>query len=438
MIGIDRVSATDRTFLAADTGPVPGQIGVLLMLDDGSGPDVQALREVLGQRIAAVPRLRQRIVATPLGCGPPVWLDDDTFDLARHVRAVAAPGLDEQGVLDLAVDVLLARLPPGRPLWAATLVLDAQEQVTAIVIVMHHALADGVGGLGILAALVDEAPTTVAGPRSSMALPARWDLARDAAARRRQAVRALPGTWRQLRASMRGAGGLRPPRVPDTLLLRRTGDQRAARCVTIPRAPLRDAAHRAGATTNDLVLVAIARAVRSVLLTRGEDLRELVVTVPVSGRARDPAAVGGNLVSPVLVTVPAHGRADEAVQAVTAAVRARKADGSGPPPIALVGWAFRPAARLGAYRAYLRHQHRFHTLVGHIRGPDHVVHLAGAAVTRAVPLAVGEGGNTPLAFEVLSYVGDLAVAAIADPVAFPELDLLADRLTAELTDLART
>ena len=46
-------------------------------------------------------------------------------------------------------------LPPGQPLWSATLVTGLAGDACALIVVFHHVLADGMGGLAILASLVD-------------------------------------------------------------------------------------------------------------------------------------------------------------------------------------------------------------------------------------------------------------------------------------------
>lgn len=267
--------------------------------------------------------------------------------------------------------------------------------------------------------------------------PSRAALQRDARARRRDAVRRLPKVLRQLRTSTRGAGGLHPPRAADTSLIQATGPRRTAVALTVAREPLRDAARACGATTNDVILVAIARAVAAVLTHRGEQQSELLLTVPVSGRQVQQAGSGGNLVSPILVTVALTGPGSTALRHVATQVRHAKDSATGPPPIALLGWVFRGLARVGAYRWYMNHQHRFHVLVSHVRGPDVRLHIAGCPVTRAVPLAVADNGNTPVAFEVLSYAGDLTLTAIVDPDRFAETDLLMEHLAAELDHLTK-
>jgi hypothetical protein len=111
---IQRASATDRAFLAMDTADVPEQFGVVLELDGHL--TLARVRELIAERIGAVPRLRQRLVSVPFGCGGPIWIDDAGFDLRHHVREVAcrAPG-DEQALMDTALASVLTPLRGGAP-----------------------------------------------------------------------------------------------------------------------------------------------------------------------------------------------------------------------------------------------------------------------------------------------------------------------------------
>ena len=431
-LAIERASPSDRAFLAMDSGEVPEQFGVILMLDKGGELDLERARRLLAERVPAVPRLRQRLVKVPLGCGGPIWVDDPGFDIRRHVRAVAChePG-DEPALLDTALSVVMSPLPRTAPLWSAVLVTGPAGNTLALVIVLHHALANGVGGLAVLAQLIDgpsHAPE-VCFPRPA---PAPGGLARDAFAAKVGALRHAPQSWRLLRVSMGAGGGLRPPRSAPSSLNQPTGPRRQLAVVRADLAALRAAAHRHGATTNNAVLVAVAGALHQVLVTRGEPLGTLLMTVPVSGRRPDGEPALGNMVSPMLVSVPATGGVPDRLRRVTAQVRAHKEAATGPPPIALLGWLFRPLAALGGFRWYMDHQHRFHTLVSHVRGPAEPVTFGGCPITSAISAGVGPGGNIPVYFEVLSYAGTLTVTAIADPDHFPELDTLTDALRAEL------
>jgi hypothetical protein len=205
-------------------------------------------------------------------------------------------------------------------------------------------------------------------------------------------------------------------------------------------AAVREAAHGQGATVNDAILVAVSRALHRVVGARGESVDALMVTVPVSGRQTADGPALGNMVSPMLVCVPTTGAALDGLRQVTAQVRAHKQEAAGPPPIALLGWLFRPLAALGGYRWYMKHQHRFHTLVSHVRGSAELVSFGGYPVTAAIPMGVGPGGNIPIYFEALSYAGALTLTAIADPDHFTELETLASALhdeLGEITDLRR-
>ncbi|HSE08953.1 MAG TPA: wax ester/triacylglycerol synthase domain-containing protein [Nocardioidaceae bacterium] len=428
---IERASASDRAFLAMDTGPVPGQFGAVLVLEGAAGLEPTRVRELMGERVSAVPRLRQRLTGVPPGCGGPVWVDDPDFELESHFRHVACPPPgDQAALLETALTVVMTPLPRDKPLWSSVFVTGLEEDRSALVLVLHHALADGIGGLAVLAALVDPGP--VRERRFPVSRPGRRSLALDAFSSRAQALRGVTRSWRLLRSSMGAGGGLHPPRAASCSLLQPAGTRRRLIVVRADHARLRDAAHACGATTNDAVLVAVVGALRRVLLGRGERVDHLVVTVPVSGRRVTEAPQLGNMVSPLLLTVPAGGDVTARLVEVAAQVRALKAGAMGPPPIALLGWLFRPLARLGGYRWYMNRQHRFHTLVSHLRGPDDPVRFGGALVESAAPIAVSESGNTTVYFEVLTYAGTVTVSAIVDPDHFPDLDVLDEALRVEL------
>ncbi|WP_299926854.1 wax ester/triacylglycerol synthase domain-containing protein [uncultured Nocardioides sp.] len=434
---IERASTADRAFLAMEGGGRAEQIGVALVLESGpDGPDVATLTRLVGERLAAVPRLRQRLVPTPWGCGGPIWVDDARFDVRRHVRHVACPPPgDERAFLETVVSVVAEPVPAEAPLWSAAVVTGRTDGATSLVVVLHHVLADGVGGLAVLATLVDPGASAAAQPLPRER-PTTRELALDAW---RTHLRSLGrGRWwlRQVRRSFAAAGGLAPPRAESCSLLQPTGPRRAIGVVAVDGRALREAAHRFGATGNDAVLTAVAGALQRVLRGRGEAVDAVVIAVPVSGRRSDDDGSLGNMVSPMLVTVPTTGDARSRLLAVAGQVRRHRADASGPPPIALLGGLFRPLAALGGFRWYMRHQQRLHTLVSHVRGPEESVHVAGRRVRAAVPVALSESGNITAYFEVLSYAGTVTVTAIVDPDHVPDLDELLAGLRDELDVLA--
>jgi WS/DGAT/MGAT family acyltransferase len=429
---IERASAADLAFLAMDTGTVPEQFAVILVLERSADLRLDHFRQLIMDRIPAMPRLRQRLIKVPPGCGRAVWVDDRDFNIDHHVRAVRcqAPG-DERALLDTALSVIMTPLPREHPLWSAILITDLADDAAAVVVVLHHVLADGLGGLNVLAALVDPgAPhAAVPFPRPS---PTWRNLARDAWQTRLEGLRRAGGFLRSLRRGMFAGGGFHPPRATPCSLVQRTGPNREIAVLKLDRTRLSAAAHSYGATTNDAVLVAVAAALHQILLAKGESVDPIAITVPVSGRRSDSASAVGNLVSPMLVNVPTSGDVGVRLAQVEAAVHDHKAAATGPPPIAVLGGLFRLLARLGVYRFYMNHQHRFHTLVAHVRGPAQLVILGGHPVSAAIPVAVAEGGNTPVYFDILSYAGVLTVVAIVDPDHGPSAEDLIQRLRSEL------
>jgi WS/DGAT/MGAT family acyltransferase len=432
---IDRASPTDRAFLAMDDRRAPEHFGVMLLFRESDGFDLDRARQVLADRVLAVPRLRQRLIRTPFRCGGPIWVDDERFDIRDQVRVVrcAEPG-DERALLDTAYSLVATPLPHTGPRWSAAFVTDLADGQVALVIVLHHVLADGVGGLAVLAGLVDpgaSAPPVVF-PRPR---PRVRELALDAVSTRVRAVLRIGAALRLLRTSTVAAGGLHPPRAVRCSLLRRIGGRGRLDVVRVPAKALRAAAHRYGATTNDAVLVAVGAALNHVLSTRGESLDTVMIGVPVSGHAvGEPAR--GNMVSPLLVSVPVTGDLAQRLRHTEAAVRAHKSSAQGPPPIALLGWLFRPLAALGAYRWYMNQQRRMHTLVSHVRGPVDPIRFSGWPVRSTVPIGSIGAGNMTVYFEVFTCAGTVTITSIADPDRFPDLDVLTRALRDELDRIA--
>ncbi|MFF5290607.1 wax ester/triacylglycerol synthase domain-containing protein [Paractinoplanes globisporus] len=443
-VPIDRANDADRVFLAMDRGPVPEQFGVVLVL--GRALTVADCARLLSERAVTVPRLRQRLVRTPPGCGGPVWADDPAFDPRRHLATIRwpAPG-DDRELAGVVLPEVLRPLPRDRPLWRAVLIEGRPGGGCALALIAHHVLSDGLGGLAMLGRLVDGAPPAAAppllpasatSPGAASPRPGTRRLAADAWHSRFVALRSAPARLRRLRTAMGAGGGLRPARVPDCSLLGVTGAHRRAVVVRVSLPALRDAAHRWDAGVNAALLVAVAEALRRLLDRRGETVSRVTMAVPV-GTPRPPGETAGNAVTPLVVTVPATGPRSQRLARVAAEIRRRRAEAAGPAPVTVLGGAFRLLAALGAYRWYMTRQRRLHTLVSHVRGPAAPVCLGGAPVRDMIPIVVGGASNVTVMFVALSYLDSLTVTVVADPDRCPDLDALATLLSAELATLAR-
>src|SRR6201999_2977925 len=119
---MDRMSSFDASFLANERGNAHMAIGAVLVFD-GSAPSEDEFLAQIRSRLHMLPRLRQRLLTPPLGLGTPFWVDDETFDVRRHLghATLSAPGTDEE-LRALAGEVYAPALDRGRPLWELTLV----------------------------------------------------------------------------------------------------------------------------------------------------------------------------------------------------------------------------------------------------------------------------------------------------------------------------
>src|SRR5664279_1828408 len=262
-MGIQRASPNDVMELVCDVSGTSMQVAAVLVLQTQSPVEVAAVRSAIADRVMAVPRLRQRLVDTPFGCGRPVWIDDPGFDISNHVTSAecAAPG-DERALLDVVAQRITQRLPPGRPLWSATLITGLADGNAALTVVFHHVLADGIGGLAVLAQLVDGIPIgpDPAFPRQP---PRGRDLFLDAARSRLRTVGRLPAGMVRLRAAVRELGGSHGTRAQRCSLNRPIGMGRSLGVARVDLAAVRAAAHAQGGTANDVILTAVTGALRN-------------------------------------------------------------------------------------------------------------------------------------------------------------------------------
>ena len=161
----DRLSSLDTSFLHLEDATTPMHVGSVMVFDAPVGGfDYESLVSLISERIAFVPRYRQKIKNVPGGLANPVWVDDRHFDMSYHVRrsALPRPGSDEQ------LEELVARIQPrpldrSRPLWEVYLVEGLDENRFAVITKSHHSLVDGITAVDIGNVLVDGNPTAADG-----------------------------------------------------------------------------------------------------------------------------------------------------------------------------------------------------------------------------------------------------------------------------------
>lgn len=429
---LDRLNPQDAQILRLEAGAVRGHTCKLVVLDPSGGrplPTAAALREHVSARLDAAPRLRRRLVPTPLRLARPAWIDDPEFDIARHVTRV--PGAGPVGgarLEELVARVMTERLDRAHPLWRLDVVEQLEDGGCALIWRVHHCLADGGTNVRLGAAVLwDDDPDPPSPPPSSWRaapLPGAFALAAHGLADRARG-RARPDRGRagpSLLASRAVIGRELARTASVSGLAARAGPGRRVGRVTVPL----DAARRAGkaideaATLNDVVLAIVAGGVRT-WLERGARPRTGVrVKVPVSLHDSTEGVGAGNRDSYFFVDLPVA-EADPAGRLVAISrqtshrKRARDAEA---------------LYRLGRHRPIARWamSPRVFTFgVSNVHGPPHDVFVLGARVRELYSIAEIAQRHT-LRIAVISAAGQLHFGLCADRDAVPDLQVLADGL----------
>jgi diacylglycerol O-acyltransferase / wax synthase len=240
-------------------------IGAVAIVD-GAVPDYELLKRVLCERVQSIPRCTQLLRIHPLN-GAQQWIDDPRFDLCHHVRRVAIPDPGDDAELSHAIAHTLERpLDLDFPLWECWIIEGLKGDQWAILMKVHHYLADGISAAQLLATLCDEADSDIFANHvgSKQAYPSQaqkrgWP---DALWR----ASALAGTVTSNLAGAIWPAARASSTTPVTTMRRYS-------TVRVPLAAVDDVCGKFKVTTNDVALAAIAEGFRTVLLHRGEQPR---------------------------------------------------------------------------------------------------------------------------------------------------------------------
>ncbi len=125
-------------------------------------PDWEHLQRRVDRATRLAPSFRSKLVESPFRLAPPRWVIDPDFDLSWHLRRLALPhGSDPSEVLDFARTAGMTAFDRDRPMWGLTLLEGLPDGKAALVIKVHHALTDGIGGIQIAHHAVDLGPEPV-------------------------------------------------------------------------------------------------------------------------------------------------------------------------------------------------------------------------------------------------------------------------------------
>jgi len=476
----DRLSSLDVSFLYLEGRTTPMHVGGLLVFQPPDQPESDQLRgepdgrsavfdyerlvELIEQRIALVPRYRQKIRTVPGHLANPVWVDDPEFDISFHVRrsALPKPGSDQQ-LREFCARIQSRPLDRHRPLWEIYLVEGLRDNRIAIITKTHHAMVDGVSAIEIGQVILDasgqarQMPDDLWMPEPE---PSSLNLLSDAVCHLVHRPSALLDTLRlganDFRATtgqvLRVVGGLASAArlairaAPDSPLNAQIGQQRRYGTAITSlsdykrvRGQQSDTGTRT--TINDVVLATVAGALRGWLLFRGESVTPSTTVramVPVSVRSDSEIGALGNRISAVLVDLPV-GEPNPVLRLaqISYAMRAHKESGQSVGADALValsGFAPPTLHALGARAANGLTRRLFNLVVTNVPGPQYPLYAAGARLLEiypVVPLAEGQAVSIGLT----SYNGGVYYGLNADRDAMPDVDVLAALIEESLAEL---
>jgi diacylglycerol O-acyltransferase / wax synthase len=121
---LERLTPLDVSNLRVERHGLPMNVAALailegrVLLDASGGLALESIRARIEQRLHLAPRLRQRLYRPGFGFGGPVWVDDASFDVGRHVTTRAVPaGGGEEALLAACVELNSRPFDQAHPLW---------------------------------------------------------------------------------------------------------------------------------------------------------------------------------------------------------------------------------------------------------------------------------------------------------------------------------
>lgn len=435
-----RLTSTDLLFLRLETEAWPCHFGGLAilegtkLLDDAGELRFEEIRDRLAGRLARVPDLRERVhVPKPLG-GRPLWVDDDQFDIRRHVHqtTVPVPGGDAE-LVETATGLYNRLLDRRRPLWELWLLNGLNDDRIGVLLKLHHAVADGLGAVAIMGSLFDfepDVPEPAAVRWIPEATPGTWALLRDSLSSK---ARGLGRAMAKLAHPSQAARGVRAfanmtrgyfgrRGAPGSSLNQPVQAGRLIRYLRLDLALMKRVVHAHDGKVNDVVLTLWTGGLRHLLESRGEPVAgvELITGMATTLRSETDSETIDNRVGTMVLSLPVHepvvqSRLDRIVETTQDAKEMQQ-------PAATMGYlAGLAATPIGKY--FTAHQHASNTIVTNVIGPPVPVYLLGARVIEILPI-IELVGNIGLTLAAFSYDGQMFMVVTADAEGFPDIDAL--------------
>jgi diacylglycerol O-acyltransferase len=456
----DSLSWGDTVFLHLEREGMPLNVAcVCLFQGKVSFKDCSRFVE---SKLPLIPRYLKRVVPEPFGLGLPSWQYDPEFDIRRHVREAQLKHGTDRELKALAAKLFSEVMDRRHPLWDMTLVRGLEGNRTGLIWRLHHCLADGIAGVGLMNVMLDADPKAPPLPRKKLSLrvPAS---ARDPLSSLASGFldsysefvkRVLSACADLLSMAERVAAGggnvatkdlsrLLPEITAPTERLRFNviyrGPQKFA-WAEIPLNEVKAIRRRCGTSVNDVLLALVTATIRRYAELHGDRVRKrlLRMMVPVNLRGNDSPSELGNRISIVPVTIPLDIRDPRKLLAAAHRRTEFLKNAHAAELVSLAGGLIGifPGA-LQAYVGPLMSQlpiTPFNMVCTNVPGPQYPLYLLGHKMLRWYPY-VPVGGELAVNCAILSYNGTVYFGFSGDRHAAPDLGRLEKFLNASFQEL---
>ena len=456
----ERMGAFDAVMWGIENDPLLRSVIVAVVTTD-TEPDRRRFTERVERLTRVVPQLRQRVIGNPVSLVPPRWETDATFDLDYHLRWIALPDNDRSldGVLRLAELAAEQDFDRDRPLWELTVATGLDGGGAGIVLKLHHAITDGVGGMMLAATLFDMTPEgTDLGPMPDAPTPHPsldplqrlssgidyevkesqglvTGIASSSVGALRRAITDPVGSLQSTSTFALSASRLLAPasKPLSPIMTERSLDVRCA-LLHAPLADLKAAGKSVDGTLNDAFMAIVSRGLRAYHGAMGSHADALRVNMPVNMRKGDDAPVRGNSWVPARFAMPLAGETPaDTMRTLHPILLAARTE----PALPISTAVYRLLCTLpNAVATTIAGGLMKGTDVAatNVPGPPFPVYIAGAKVSRLVPFAPKGGASLNVA--LMSYDGTAYLGMTIDTAAVTDPDLLVDCMSAALHEVA--
>lgn len=441
---MQRLSGLDASFLYLETPTQVMNVAAILVLDPSTIPggySFTSLRIEMDRRVRGLPMLRRKLADSMTNVDHPVWVEDDDFNIERHVHHVAipTPGTIEE-VAQMAGHFVSQVLDRKKPLWDMWVLEGMHDDKIALILRMHHACVDGATVAEILGELASPSPEPPAlvpeRVKQSAGGASRSDIAIGGAvnyflqrpiALAKLIPKTLPVPFEWIKRVRSGEGMPVPFLAPRTRFNAPLTARRSLAFAQLPLDDVKRVKDHFGVKVNDVVLAIVGGALREYFDALGELPDEpLVGLVPVSVRGaveNDLIVEGTNKVTGMFTRLPSS-VADPVERMRLAGKYAEQAKDHHQAIDAniLRGYAeFAPGNLMGSLmRLYADrslsglHPPVFNAIISNVVGPNMPMYLLGARVDAVYPMGPifhGLGLN----ITVMSVDGKLNLGLLSCP-----------------------